>query len=117
MRSERPATSRLRLAEVVAALSLATDLGMSQPMGYGLRSCLLAVGLGRALGIGESELGDVYYLALLRFVGCTANAHTIGAVFGDELRARAWMAPVDYGRPAQVMAASPNTGDTRNTYV
>ena len=40
-------TERLRLAEAVAALSLATDLGMGQPMGYGLRSCLLAVGLVR----------------------------------------------------------------------
>jgi HD-GYP domain-containing protein (c-di-GMP phosphodiesterase class II)/DNA-binding CsgD family transcriptional regulator len=103
--SERTASPRLRLAEVVAVLSLATDLGMSQPMDCGLRSCLLAVRLGEALGLGEAELGDVYYLALLRFVGCTANAHTIGAVFGDELAARAWMAPVDYGRPVEVLAA------------
>src|SRR2546426_7827329 len=47
----RPATpDRLRLAELVAALSLATDLGMGQPMAHALRTCLFAIALGRALG-------------------------------------------------------------------
>jgi hypothetical protein len=39
----------MRLAELVAALSLATDLGMGQPMEHELRACLLAVRLGEAL--------------------------------------------------------------------
>ena len=36
---KRPSrTSEIRLAELVAALSIATDLGMGQPMEYVLRS-------------------------------------------------------------------------------
>src|SRR5579885_2848902 len=96
----------VRLAEVIATLSLATDLGMGQPAQYALRSCLLAVRLGEALGLGEEDLVAVYYLALLRFAGCTADAPVAAAAFGgDEVAARAWFATVDYGRPAQVLAA------------
>ncbi len=43
----------LRLAEVVAALSLASDLGTGHPLERSLRACLLAVQLGAALGMGE----------------------------------------------------------------
>jgi hypothetical protein len=38
--------SGLRLAEIVAAFSLATDLGLGQPMEHVLRSWLIAVRLG-----------------------------------------------------------------------
>ena len=44
-------SGRLRLAELIAALSLAIDLGLGQPMAHVLRTCLLAVRLGRALGL------------------------------------------------------------------
>ncbi len=40
--------SGLRLAELVAAFSLATDLGLGQPMEHVLRSWLIAVRLGNA---------------------------------------------------------------------
>jgi response regulator RpfG family c-di-GMP phosphodiesterase len=63
----------LRLAELVAALSLATDLGTGQPMEHALRVCLLAVELGGELGLSEQERRDVYYVALLRAVGCVAE--------------------------------------------
>jgi hypothetical protein len=41
----------LRLAELVAAFSRATDLGMGQPMEHVLRSWLIAVRLGQRLGM------------------------------------------------------------------
>ena len=43
--------ARVRLAEVIAALSLATDLAMGQPMAFALRSCVLSVRLGEALAL------------------------------------------------------------------
>lgn len=94
----------VRLAEVIAALSLATDLGMGQPLGYSLRSCVLAVRLGATLGLDDRELGQVYYLALLRLIGCTADAHVSAAAFGDEVAARGWLTGVDWWAPAEVMA-------------
>jgi HD-GYP domain-containing protein (c-di-GMP phosphodiesterase class II) len=97
--------SGLRLAELVATLSLATDLGIGQPMQYALRSSLLAVHLGEALGLSDEELADAYYLALLRFAGCTADAPLAAAAFGDELAIGSWTATVVTGRPAEVLAA------------
>ncbi len=86
---------RLRLAELVAALSLATDLGMGQPMEQALRTCLVATALAERLGLRGEELSDVYYVALLRFLGCTADAHEFAAMAGgDEIAIRAAIAPV-----------------------
>src|SRR5438445_13327174 len=84
---ESPAAPlRFRLAELMAAISLATDLGMGQPMEQALRTSLIAVGLGEAVGLGSDELSDVYYVALLRYLGCTADAHeTARLVGGDDV--------------------------------
>jgi HD-GYP domain-containing protein (c-di-GMP phosphodiesterase class II) len=43
--------------------------------------------LAEALNLSDAERRDVYYLSLLRHVGCTANAHTDAERFGDELQA------------------------------
>src|SRR6516162_1253827 len=88
-------TAPLRLAELVAALSLATDLGSGQPMEHALRTCLLAIELGGELGVGEQERGDVYYVALLRAIGCVSDAHRVAARFGDEILANAQISLLD----------------------
>src|SRR5256712_11420620 len=86
---------RLRLAELMAALSLATDLGMGQPLEQALRTCLIAVALGERLGFENEELFEVYYVALLWFLGCTVDAHEFAAmVGGDDIAIRAAIAPV-----------------------
>src|SRR5258708_26597836 len=64
----------LRLAEPIGATSLATDIGMAQPMEKGLRTAMLATGLGRRMGLSSSDLAGLYYLGLLIHVGCTATA-------------------------------------------
>ncbi len=95
--------SPLRLAELVAALSLATDLGTGQPMEHALRVCLLAVELGDRLGIGAEERRDVYYIALLRAIGCVADAHRVAARFGDEILANAQLSLLDTAHPSDVV--------------
>lgn len=91
-------TPHLRLAEVIAALSLATDLGMGQPMEQALRTCVLALAVGRELDLDDAMLSDTYYLALLRFVGCTSDAHEAAAASGgDEIADRALVAPLVMG--------------------
>ena len=42
---------RVRAAEVMAALSLATDLGIGVPLEHGLQSTLVAMRLGERLGV------------------------------------------------------------------
>ncbi len=79
----------------MAALSLATDLGMGQPLEQTIRTCLLAIGVAERLGMGAEERSTIYYVALLRFLGCTADAHEAAAMAGgDEIALRAAIAPV-----------------------
>ena len=92
----------LRLAELLAALSLATDLGMGQPLEQAVRTCLIALDLGERLGLSTQELSDVYYVALLRFLGCTADAHEFAEIVGaDDVAVRAAIAPVLGGSPGE----------------
>ena len=64
----------VRLAELLAAISLATDLGMGQPSGHAVQTCVLSVRLARDLQIPNDQVFDVFYVALLRYLGCTADA-------------------------------------------
>ena len=54
----------VRQAEIVVALSRATELAMGQPADFALRSCVLAVDLARALGMSTEDVREVFYLAL-----------------------------------------------------
>lgn len=102
MPSNRPPFD-LRLAELMTALSVATDFGMGYPMEAALTACVLAVRLGESLGLSEHQLSDVYYFGLLRFVGCNGETYAMSAVLGDELQLRREFAMVDPGQTQQVL--------------
>jgi HD-GYP domain-containing protein (c-di-GMP phosphodiesterase class II) len=74
-----------RLAELVATLSLGTDLGLGQPMEHVLRQCLIALRLAERLELDAEERAVVYYVGLLAWVGCHSDAHEQARWFGDEL--------------------------------
>ena len=80
----RPEADQPRLAELLACLSLATDLGRGRPDEEALRACLLATRLAKRMGLPDGDLTECYYTALLRFVGCTANAHELTAMAGGD---------------------------------
>ena len=94
---------KLRLAELMAALSMATDYGMGEPVSYAQASCVLAMRLGAAAGLAQADLRDVYHQALLRFIGCNADTYAIAAVVGDEIAIRTEFAAIDAGKPLQVL--------------
>jgi HD domain len=101
MRADPP--DRLRLAELIAALSLATDLGLGQPMAHGLRTCLIAISLGRALGLPERQLADTYYTTLLRFVGCTSDSHDLmDFAAGEDVRFRQLLVAIGNDTPDEM---------------
>jgi HD-GYP domain-containing protein (c-di-GMP phosphodiesterase class II) len=87
--------TRLRLAELVAALSLGVDLGFGQPMEHVLRQCLIALRLAERMGLDEDERATVYYTALLINVGCHTDAHEQAKWFGDDLDLKS--TKYDYG--------------------
>jgi HD-GYP domain-containing protein (c-di-GMP phosphodiesterase class II) len=81
--------SPVRLAELVASLSLGIDLGFGQPMEHVLRQCLIALRLGEQLGLDEVERATLYYTALLVNVGCHSDAHEQAKWFGDDIALKA----------------------------
>jgi HD-GYP domain-containing protein (c-di-GMP phosphodiesterase class II) len=81
--------THVRLAELVAALSLGIDLGFGQPMEHVLRQCLIALRLADRRGLPERERIAVYYTALLINVGCHTDAHEQAKWFGDDIALKA----------------------------
>jgi HD-GYP domain-containing protein (c-di-GMP phosphodiesterase class II) len=93
----------LRLSEFVATLALAQDNAFGQPLESQLRSCLLATSICEAAGFDEDLRETVYWVALLRYVGCTGHAHEVATVFGDEIAIRAQTLVHDSANPQEVM--------------
>lgn len=89
----------IRVAEVMGALSVATDYAMGQPVDYAMQSCELSLRLGERAGLTDAQLQDVYYQAMLRFIGCNAETYLMAAIFGDEIALRSEFASVDAGDP------------------
>jgi len=77
--------AHVRLAELVAALSLGIDLGFGQPMEHVLRQCLISLRVAELIGLGEQERAVVHYTALLVNVGCRSDAHEQAKWFGDAI--------------------------------
>ena len=91
------------MGELVATFALAQDNAFGQPLESQLRSCLLAMWMCDEARF-ERELRDtVYWVALLRYIGCTGHAHEVATLFGDEIAIRAQTLVHDAANPAEVM--------------
>lgn len=101
--SDSPRTV-LRLADVIAALSLAIDLGTGQPMEWVMQVTLLGVHLSKLLGLNEQDTRDLYYLSLLRHVGCTSTSEDAAHAMGDELSMPEFMTADLVSMPSAVTA-------------
>jgi len=92
----------VRTAEVIAALSLATDLAIGVPLEHGLQSALFATRVSERLGADEGTARDAYYLSLLFYVGCTAGAELAADVFGTDEALTTFATPVRFGARAEM---------------
>ncbi|OMB93978.1 LuxR family transcriptional regulator [Mycobacterium sp. NS-7484] len=81
--------SGLCKAELLAAVSLAIDLGLGQPMEHMLRSSLISVRLAERMGLDLRQRATVYYANLVGWIGCHADSHELSALFGDDIAFRA----------------------------
>jgi HD-GYP domain-containing protein (c-di-GMP phosphodiesterase class II) len=81
--------SGVSLAELLAAFSLATDLGLGQPMEHVLRSWGIASRLADRIGLPDDERTALYFIAVLAWVGCVADTPEVAAWFGDDIAFRA----------------------------
>ena len=94
----------IRVAEVLSAFSLATDLGAGQPMGDVLRTCYVAMCIAQELNLSSQEQADVYHTALLAHAGCTAGASLFAAlIHGDDLAAHRDLFLRDPAKPIDIL--------------
>ena len=85
-----------RLAELLGAMSLATDLANGFPLEKTVRTAIAATALATAAGLDGATCADVYYAAVLRFIGCTGYAHEEARVAGgDDIDLRRTLLPSD----------------------
>lgn len=78
--------SKVRLAEILGALSRALDLTEGQPPGHCVRGCWIGVNVGRQLGMNDTQLKDLYYTMLLKDLGCSSNAARVCELYlADDL--------------------------------
>lgn len=89
-------------AEVLAALSVAIDLGLGQPAEHMLRSALIATRIAVRLGLTPPQRDCVYYTTLIMWIGCHADSHEYARWFGDDIAVRRGSYLVDWsGLPYQ----------------
>jgi HD-GYP domain-containing protein (c-di-GMP phosphodiesterase class II)/DNA-binding CsgD family transcriptional regulator len=103
---------RVRLTEVLAVLSLTSDLGSGVAFEKGLRTCAVAAAFGESLGLDLAEERTVFHAALLRALGCTAYSPETAAGIGDDIafqRALKTYDPADPGRFAADFGAAPGS--------
>jgi HD-GYP domain-containing protein (c-di-GMP phosphodiesterase class II)/DNA-binding CsgD family transcriptional regulator len=80
-------SQQVGLAELLAAISLATDLGRGFPPEKALRTALVAARLADELGLDEQARSDTFYAALIHPVGCTAFTYEGARLVGtNELK-------------------------------
>ena len=96
------AEAPVRMAELLAALSLGIDLGFGQPMEHVLRQCRIALRLCELAGLDEEDRAAVYYAALLVNVGCHSDAHEQARWFGDDIALKATKYRYEPFSPADV---------------
>ena len=72
------------MSEVLAALSHALDMTEGQPKGHSIRACMIGMRIGKAVGLDERELTELYYGLLMKDAGCSSNASRVAALFGSD---------------------------------
>lgn len=89
MSPEHGTCGDVRLSDILAALSHALDLTEGQPPGHCLRATYIGMHVGRAMGLPERELWELYYTIMLKDLGCSSNAARICALYlADDLKVK-----------------------------
>jgi len=85
---QRGVDSGVQLAEVVASIALAADLGLGQPLEHVLRTTVVALRFADHLGLPQEDRDATYWVALFTTAGCTGVSFEMSAVFGDDIQFR-----------------------------
>jgi putative nucleotidyltransferase with HDIG domain len=94
-----PASPEVRLSDVLGGLSYALDLTEGQRPGHALRSCLIGMRVGEAIGLTPEQRVNLFYALIMKDLGCSSNAARFAALFAaDDHRLKANLKNVDWSR-------------------
>jgi HD-GYP domain-containing protein (c-di-GMP phosphodiesterase class II) len=79
----------IRLAELVATLSYAADLGLGQPLRHCMRKTVIALRMADRLALGDADRQATFYTGLMMNVYCHADASEQATWFGDDIAFKA----------------------------
>ncbi len=104
-------TGALQLSQLIAALSHALDITEGQPKGHCVRCCWIGMHIGRAIGLDERALWELYYTLLLKDLGCSSNAARICELYlTDDLAFKHDFKRVGEGLPQVLRFVFTHTG-------
>jgi HD-GYP domain-containing protein (c-di-GMP phosphodiesterase class II) len=75
----------VRVAELVATMSYAADLGLGQPMEHCMRHTAISLRLADLIGTTPEERAAIYYMGMLINAYCHADATEQAEWFGDDI--------------------------------
>jgi len=97
---------RLRLAELLGSLSLATDMGTASPPETALGTTITATRLAQRSGLSGRDLATTYYAGITRMLGCTATAmEGASLAAGEDQRLNLALLSCDWSDASEVEAA------------
>jgi HD-GYP domain-containing protein (c-di-GMP phosphodiesterase class II) len=102
---------RIRLSELLGALSHALDLVEGQPAGHCVRCCWIGVHIGQEIGLDDTQVWELYYTLLLKDLGCSSNAARICRLFlTDDLSFKHDAKTIDGSLPQALRFVLSHTG-------
>jgi len=103
----------LKLSELMSALSYALDITEGQPPGHCIRCCWIGMNIGQKLGLPNEQLWELYYVLLLKDLGCSSNASRICELYlTDDLTFKRDFKWVDGSLPQVLRFVLRHTGST-----
>ncbi len=84
-----PSAGGIRVAELVATVSYAADLGLGQPMSHCMRKTVIALRLADLIDVTDRDREATYYLGLMMNSYCHADATEQARWFGDDIGMKA----------------------------
>jgi HD-GYP domain-containing protein (c-di-GMP phosphodiesterase class II) len=101
----------IRLAELLGALSHALDMVEGQPAGHCVRCCWIGIHIGQEIGLSEQQIWELYYVLLLKDLGCSSNAARICHLFlTDDLTFKHDAKTIDGSLPQALRFVLSHTG-------
>jgi putative nucleotidyltransferase with HDIG domain len=84
--NDQSQNQKLRLAEVLSALTYALDITEGQPQGHSVRCCWIGLLIAEELKLDDQQTWELYYTLLLKDLGCSSNAARVCELYlADDL--------------------------------